>query len=69
MDRKGLEKKAVLAQSRYYLIVFLEGLRKITKALRTDSIMAEIRNEHLQSTSQEHYRYTNLLSSFHYSFT
>jgi hypothetical protein len=67
-NNKGFKKKGAVVQSKYSLLISVEGLREITKTLRIYCVTADFRTEHLQNTSEQHYRYINLLRSFLYSF-
>jgi hypothetical protein len=52
---KGCEMKQSLLNLRYCTVIFLNGLRKTTKDLRTLCVPDVIRAGNLQNTSQKHY--------------
>jgi hypothetical protein len=60
-EMERIWKEAIVAQSKYYPRIFLEGLKKTTKnTVRTAGVAAETRTEHLPNTSLEHYYSTSV---------
>jgi hypothetical protein len=56
-------KRAAVNYSRYYPIMFPEGLRKPTKNIRSADTPAGFRTGHLPNTSIKRYRYASSLGS------
>jgi len=61
-DKLKRIKKTFLTQARYYLGIFIEGLRTATNDVRLAAVRVEIRIERLPNIPADHYRYINCSS-------
>jgi hypothetical protein len=61
---ESIWKEEIMAASRYYSVICLEGLRKTTKNFR----IAGIPRQHLPNTNLELYYYINLLGYVKFKF-